>query len=233
MSEILKCIAIDDEPPALRLIEMYAEKTPSLKLLCTFEDAVSAAEYIRNNEVDLIFTDINMPDISGLDLVRSLEKKPFIVFTTAHKKFAFDGFELDATDYLLKPFSMDRFKKAVQKAAEQKQLKKNNFEEDFLSIRSEYRLVNIPLHSIVYIEGLEDYIKIHLTEGKPVLTLMTMKAVVEKLPANKFIRIHRSYIINFSALQSFANKQAALSSGTQLPVSDTYAESLRERMMRK
>ena len=232
MSDVLKCIAIDDEPLALRIIKQYASTNPALQLLHVFDDAVSAAEYLRNTEVDLIFTDINMPDISGLDLVRSLENKPMIIFTTAYKKFAFDGFELEATDYLLKPFDKDRFAKAVQKALDQKKLRRNarQNENDFISVRSEYRLMKIDADNIESIEGLEDYIKFNLSEGKPVLTLMTMKAVIEKLPAEKFIRIHRSYIVNFSRIKSFVNKHVMLASGSMLPVSDTYAHVLKSKL---
>jgi two-component system LytT family response regulator len=232
MSDVLKCIAIDDEPLALRIIKQYAQTNPSLQLLHVFDDAVSAAEYLRNTEVDLIFTDINMPDISGLDLVRSLENKPMIIFTTAYKKFAFEGFELEATDYLLKPFDKDRFAKAVQKALDQKKLRKNarQNESDFISVRSEYRLVKIDADNIESIEGLEDYIKFNLSEGKPVLTLMTMKAIMEKLSAEKFIRIHRSYIVNFSRIKSLVNKHVTLTSGNMLPVSDTYSDALKGRL---
>jgi two-component system LytT family response regulator len=232
MSDVLKCIAIDDEPLALRIIKQYAQTNPSLQLLHVFDDAVSAAEYLRNTEVDLIFTDINMPDISGLDLVRSLENKPMIIFTTAYKKFAFEGFELEATDYLLKPFDKDRFAKAVQKALDQKKLRKNarQNESDFISVRSEYRLVKIDADNIESIEGLEDYIKFNLSEGKPVLTLMTMKAIMEKLSAEKFIRIHRSYIVNFSRIKSLVNKHVTLTSGNMRPVSDTYSDALKGRL---
>ena len=139
---------------------------------------------LRQNPVDLLFIDINMPDITGLDLVRSLEEKPMIIFTTAHKKFAMDGFELDAVDYLLKPISFERFSKAVNKATEYFEYKKKSKTEEAesLFVYSEYRMVKIPLADIEYIESLEDYIRINLTTGKPMMTLMTMKKVLEKLP---------------------------------------------------
>lgn len=231
---ILKCVAIDDEPLALSLVKQYISRIPAIELVKTFDDAVSAAEFLRNNQVDILFLDINMPDISGIDLARSLENKPFIIFTTAYKKFAYEGFELDAVDYLLKPIEFSRFAKAVQKAIALQQQK--NFtktpEDEFLFVRSEYRMLKIDLNSIEYIEGLEDYIKIHVSNSKPVLTLMTMKAVLEKLPPAKFKRIHRSYIIASAKVVSILNKKVTLASSKELPVSDSYIEFINEWMQR-
>ena len=223
----LKCIAIDDEPPALELIKAYAGRTPELQLVHTFDDAIAGASYLRNASIDLLFVDINMPDITGIDLVRSLQPRPMIIFTTAYKKFAFDGFELEAIDYLLKPIDFERFKKAVNRAVEfhnhRNSLKAETSEHIF--VRSEYKLVKIELDSIDYIEGLEDYIKIHIKGSRPVLTLMSLKAILEKLPAEKFIRIHRSYIIPVNGVVAVLNRKVQLPSAT-LPVSDSYLESL-------
>jgi two-component system, LytTR family, response regulator len=222
----LKCIAIDDEPPALELIREYIARFPDLQLMQTFDDAISGGEFLRNTIVDLLFVDINMPDITGLDLVRSLQEKPMIIFTTAHKKFAHDGFELDAIDYLLKPISFERFSKAVSKAVEYYQYKrqvKNEAAEKSLFVYSEYRMVKIDVKEIEYIESLEDYIKIHLINSKPVLTLMTLKGVLEKLPADKFKRIHRSYIVAVDKVSSILNRKAKLQSSAELPISDTYS----------
>ncbi|SRR5258706_4791097 len=221
----LKCIAIDDEPPALDLVKEYVAKSPGLQLIQTFNDAISGGEFLRTNPVDLLFIDINMPDITGLDLVRSLQEKPMIIFTTAHKKFAHEGFELDAIDYLLKPISFERFSKAVAKAIEYSQYKqqvKNEAGEN-LFVYAEYRMVKINLRDIEYIESLEDYIKIHLVNSKPVLTLMTLKGVLEKLPVAKFKRIHRSYIVAIDKVGSIQNRKAKLLSSVELPISDTYA----------
>ena len=183
------------------------------------------AEYLRNSDIDLLFVDINMPDINGIDLVNSLKHKPLIIFTTAYKKFAYNGFELDAVDYLLKPIDFERFKRGVNKATELLQNRTFNKaqEPDNLFVRSEYKMVKIELNEIEYIEGLEDYIKIHINNSKPVLTLMTMKAFIEKLPADKFLRIHRSYIIPLSKIVSVINRKVLLTSGKTFPVSDTYA----------
>jgi DNA-binding LytR/AlgR family response regulator len=226
----LKCIAIDDEPPALDIIKDYAAKSPGLQLIRTFDDAISGGEFLRKNPVDLLFLDINMPDITGIDLVRSLQEKPMIIFTTAHKKFAVEGFELDAIDYLLKPISFERFSKAVNKATgyyNYKRQAKNEAAES-LFIYSEYRMVKINLKEIEYIESLEDYIKLHLTDAKPVLTLMTLKGVLEKLPSDKFKRIHRSYIVAVDKVSSILNRKAKLISSAELPISDSYISFINE-----
>ena len=228
----LKCIAIDDEPPALKLLEQFISRMPSLELPELFEDAISAARYLKANQVNLLFIDINMPDITGIDLVRSLEIKPLFIFTTAYKKFAFEGFELEAVDYLLKPIEFGRFSKAVNKAIaiHEQRFSLKNTEDESLFVRSEYRILKIELATIEYIEGLEDYIKIHLVNARPILTLMTLKAVLEKLPAQKFKRIHRSYIVAKSKVVSVLNKKVTLASSIQLPVSDSYIDFVSEWM---
>lgn len=227
---MLRCIAIDDEPPALELVREYAARIPNLELLQTFDDAVSGAEYLRQAAVDLLFLDINMPDISGLDLARSLQAGPMIIFTTAYRKFAVEGFELDAIDYLLKPISFDRFSKAVNKAIEYHEYKSRPVadEADHLFVYSEYRMLKIKLADIEYIESLEDYIRIHLSSEKPVLTLMTLKGVLEKLPSSRFSRIHRSYAVATGKVVSIQAKKVKMESGAELPVSDSYTGFIRQ-----
>lgn len=229
---LLKCIAIDDEPLALELIISYAARLPQLQLLHTFDDALSGSEFLRNNSIDLIFVDINMPDINGIDLVKSLTKKPMVIFTTAYKKFAYDGFELEAVDYLLKPIDFERFKKAVVKALEFHHYKNpvKGLQNESLFVRSEYKLIKIDLGEIEYIESLEDYIKIYIGSARPVLTLMTLKAVLDKLPASQFIRIHRSYIVPLKKIRSVVNKRLLLTSDKELPISDTYMSAVNEWM---
>lgn len=226
----LRCVAIDDEPLALELLGQYISRFPALQLLHTFEDAVSGAEYLKRNPVDLLFVDINMPDITGLDLVRSLTEKPMVIFTTAYKNFAFEGFELEALDYLLKPIDLNRFTKAVEKAVDFYQYKhdsKPEQQQENLYVYSEYRMVKVNLADIEYIESMEDYIKIHTTgETKPVLTLMPLKKALEKLPAEQFKRIHRSYIIAVSKVKSIHNRKLKLA-GIELPIGDSYSESVR------
>src|SRR5258705_3017867 len=230
----LKCIAIDDEPPALLLLREYISKTSLLELVQTFEDAITGGEFLRRHPVDLLFIDIDMPDISGLDLVRSLKERPMVIFTTAHKKYAIDGFELDAVDYLLKPISHERFSKAVNKAIEFFNYKsmKPNEETENLFVYSEYRMLKIPIGEIEYIESLEDYIRIHIVNSKPVLTLMTLKGVLEKLPSSAFSRIHRSYIVANNKVKSIQNRKVMLASSVELPVSESYISFISESKKR-
>ncbi len=226
----LKCIAIDDEPLALELIKQYINRVPELQLVQTFDDAITGGEFLRMNTVDLLFIDINMPDITGIELVRSLKDKPPTIFTTAYKKFAFEGFELEAVDYLLKPISFERFQKAVQRVIDFHAIKHaaRPTNGGHFFVRSEYRMVKIEMDEIEYIEGLEDYIKIHLSNAKPVLTLMTLKSVLEKLPEKNFQRIHRSYIVPINKVQSILNRKLTLVTGVELPISDSYASFVNE-----
>lgn len=222
----ITCIAIDDEPPALLLLTQYITQFNQLQLMHTFSDAISGSEYLRNKPVDLLFIDINMPDITGLDLVKSLDQKPMIVFTTAYKKFALEGFELDAIDYLLKPISPERFAKAVNKAVEYYQFKNQTAPQPYenLFVYSEYKMVKIAAADIIYIESLEDYIRIHLKNDTRIMTLMTMKKVLDSLPPGKFSRIHRSYIIANEAVKTIHNRKATLSNGKELPISESYLD---------
>jgi two-component system LytT family response regulator len=226
----IRCIAIDDEPLALDLIQEYVSRFPYLTLIRKFEDAISASEFLRSTTVDLLFVDINMPDISGIDLVKSLAVKPMIIFTTAHRKFAMEGFELEAVDYLLKPISFKRFERTIHKIIEYTTYKKLAIPQQsgILFVRSEYQLVKINIAAIDYLESLDDYVKIHLEDEKYVLTLMTLKSMMEKLPEDRFKRIHRSYIISVNHLKSVLNRKAKLSSGLELPISDSYASFMDE-----
>lgn len=229
--EKLKCVAIDDEPLALALIKTYIEATEGLQLVQVFEDAIAAIEYLSKYPVDLLFLDVNMPDITGLELYNSLAVRPMVIFTTAYKNFAFEGFELNAIDYLLKPIDYIRFKKAAKKAIDfhayknQKQLDTSN---DHLFVYSEYKLIKIEINEILYLESLEDYVKIHLSNGKMIMTLTTLKKVIDKLPADRFKRIHRSYVVSVKAVQSVANRKAHLVNDIVLPISDSYTSFIEE-----
>jgi len=226
----LKCVAIDDEPLATELISTYISRFPDLELLQTFEDAVSGAEYLQKIHVDLLFLDINMPDISGIDLARALDKKPMIIFTTAYKQFAYEGFELEAIDYLLKPIDFDRFSKAIHKAIDYHNYQNNeqsNAEDASIYVHSEYRMIKIVLKNIEYLESMEDYVKIHLDNSAPVLTLMPLKKMLEKLPANDFKRIHRSFIVPVKKVRSIQNRKVKLSV-IELPISGSYADQVKE-----
>jgi two-component system LytT family response regulator len=232
---VLKCIAIDDEPLALKLIGGYVARFPFLQLVNAFEDAISGAEFLKATPIDLLFIDINMPDITGIDLVRSLEVKPMVIFTTAYKNFAYEGFELEALDYLLKPIDFKRFEKAVEKAVDYHSYKtkpETEQADESLYVYSEYRMVKVDLHTIEYIESMEDYIKIHVTDGKTVLTLMPLKKVLEKLPADKFQRIHRSYVVQVGKIKSIQNRKVKLVD-VELPVSESYLDFVRNWMKSK
>lgn len=225
----LRCVAIDDEPLALDLIKQYAGRFAFLQLLQTFNDAITGREFLRQHPVDLLFVDINMPDITGLDLVRSLDVKPMIIFTTAYRKFAADSYDLDAIDYVLKPIEFERFSRAVNKATEYYRYRNGTEkkESDVFFVRSEYQLVKIHYTDIEYIESAEDYIKIHVKEGRPVMTLMTLKGILDKLPANDFKRIHRSYVVPLAKVKAMVNKKVRLSN-IELPIGDSYVSQLQD-----
>ncbi len=224
----MTCVLIDDEPLALDVLKLYIEKFPTLKMVQSFTDAVEGAAYLRSNPADLLFIDINMPDIKGTELVRSLPQKPMVIFTTAYRNYAVEGFELDAIDYLVKPIDQERFSKAVQKAVDFYQYKQaTQAETGSLYVRSEYQLVKIDFADIEYIESVEDYLKIVTANSRPLLTLMTMKAVLEKLPSKQLLRIHRSYIVSLAKIKTFVNRRLTLHSGVELPVSNSYVEEVR------
>lgn len=223
----IRCVAIDDEPWALELIRQYVGEFSELKLEGTFDDAIEGATYLAENSVDLLFVDINMPDLTGLELVARLMNPPMVIFTTAHKKFALEGFDLNALDYLLKPIDFERFQRAVQKAIEYYHYKNAipKAEPTCVYVRSEYRLVKVEVDDILYVEGLSDYIKIHLESSpRPLLTLMTMKGILDQLPTQRFSRIHRSYIVANDKVLAIQNKKVELPEGTLLPISQTYQE---------
>lgn len=224
----IKCIAIDDEPLALQLMKDYIGKIPSLQLIRVFKDAISAVEFVKMNPVDLLFVDIQMPEFYSLDPVRAIESKPMVIFTTAHRKFAFEGFELQAIDYLIKPVTFERFTRAVAKAEEYYKFKNSvAANEEYLYVYSEYKLVKIDLNEIEFIESLEDYVRIHLTSGKPILSLMPLKRVLQKLPPEKFQRVHRSYIVSVNKIKGVNNKRVILAAA-QVPVSDSYLDVVRK-----
>ncbi|MFT3903042.1 MAG: LytTR family DNA-binding domain-containing protein [Niabella sp.] len=224
----LKAVAIDDEPLALEIVKQYCAQLTDVQLLQTFDNAVAGLEYINQHEPDLLFIDIDMPDINGIELVKRLQSKPMVIFTTAYKGFALEGFELEALDYLLKPFGFERFERAIRKAFLYHQAHTSTEKTEHIFVYSEYRMVKIELDNIMYIESLDDYIKIHLAEGKPVMTLMSLKKISEDLPTNQFIRIHRSYIAAAKYISSLSGRNIILTNDTTLPVGESYAARLDE-----
>lgn len=228
----MNCIAIDDEPLALELIRGYVEQTGWLQMSATFTDALKAREYLKENETDLLFLDIQMPDINGLQLFSSLENKPPVIFTTAFSHYAVEGFNLEAVDYLLKPFEYERFLRAVTKAKElieYRQSKEVN--EGYLFVKYNYQWNKIFFREIEFIEALDDYIKIYTT-GKPYLIHMSMKTVSDKLPSQKFIRVHRSYIVPIEKINSW-NKNSLKLGNKIIPVSYTYQKQVHDLLQKR
>lgn len=230
----LNCIAIDDEPPALDLLCRFIGRTPFLNLTGSFSNAIESLRFINENQVDLLFLDIQMPDLSGVELARILSGRntantPAIVFTTAFDQFALEGYKLEATDYLLKPFGYEEFVRAANKALKWAQLKQNRIEttskeEEYIFLKVEFQTVKIPCSTILYIEGLKDYAKIHLsTSDKSILSLITLKALEEKLPAGKFMRIHKSFIVSLDQITSIT-KNSVFIGNTMIPVTEQYRE---------
>jgi DNA-binding LytR/AlgR family response regulator len=230
---MIKVVAIDDEPLALQLVKGYIEKTPFLELAGSFDNPVDAVVYIRSSDVDLVLLDIQMPDITGTELARVISGGPKIIFTTAYEKYALEGFRLDAIDYLLKPFSYAEFLKAVQKAQklidlETKQLPSLEVKNDFLFIKSDYKIRRINFSEINYIEGLRDYVKIFLTEEKkPVLSLSTLKALEARLPEDRFMRVHRSFIVSLEKVKVIDRNRIVFGE-VRIPVTDQYKENFQK-----
>jgi DNA-binding LytR/AlgR family response regulator len=227
---MIRCIAIDDEALALELLEDNISKIPFLEFAGKYTNAFDALKLMQEQPVDLLFLDIQMPDISGIQFLKSLQQKPVVIFTTAFSKYALEGFELDVIDYLLKPYSFERFLKSVNKAHEYLELqgkakdspKGPTFGSHYLFVRADYKLVKIAIQEILYIEGLKDYVKIYCGE-KPILTQMSMKAIEEKLPAQDFIRVHRSFIVAFDKID-FIHKSFISIKGREIPLSDHYKD---------
>jgi len=230
---MIKVVAIDDEPLALQLVKGYVEKTPSLVLAGLFDNPVDAVAYLTSSDVDLVLLDIQMPDLTGTEIARVISGGPKVIFTTAYEKYALEGFRLDAVDYLLKPFSYAEFLKAVNKAdkligLERKELPGLEVKNDFLFIKSDYKIRRINFSEIHYIEGLKDYVKIFLRgEKKPVLSLSTLKALEARLPENRFMRVHRSYIVNLETVKVIERGRIVYGE-VRIPVTDQYRERFQE-----
>ena len=217
-------IAIDDEPIALEVVRAHAAKVPFLTLKATFTDAFKAMDYLQKEAIDLIFLDIKMPDISGLDFLKSLNRKPLVIFTTAYSEHAVISFELDAVDYLLKPFSLARFLKACNKANELYQLRNNTGMADHIFIKTGYEQVKIRFEDIYYIEAEGNYINFIMKNSK-LLSRMTFTEIENLLPKNKFVRIHRSYLVSRTHIDKIERHQVFIN-GIYLPVGDSYVQNL-------
>ena len=225
----IQALIVDDEPLAQNVIQQYAQKLPDLVISGTCNDAICASKLIREKTIDLIFLDINMPKLSGISFLKNLENPPLVIFTTAYSEYALEGFELNAVDYLKKPFSFERFCKAYFRAEELLLLKQkkpvsenDNQQNDFLFIKSDKKTIKVKFSDINYIEGLGDYIKLHLSSGK-VVTNLTMKKILELVPKNKFYRIHKSFIISLDKIESVEGNMVKIDN-VKLPVGNSYRQ---------
>ncbi len=228
----MKTIAIDDEPLALQNLSGYIQKTPFLEFIGAFDNPFNALEYLTTNQVDLILIDVEMPDLLGTELIKALKTPVKIIFTTAYEKYALEGYKLDAVDYLLKPFSYDEFLVAVQKAFRIVQLEKNqgggvpvsDSSGEFLFLKSDYKIKKIVLNDILYIEGLKDYIKVYLVDNpKPILSISSMKMIESKLPSDRFMRVHKSYIVNLQRV-TMVERLRIVFGKEYIPVSNQYKD---------
>lgn len=243
---MIRCLAIDDEPLALQQLVTYISKVPDLELAAQCQSALEARKFLEQNVVDVIFCDINMPDLSGMDFVRSLQVPPLIVFTTAYSEYAVMGFKVNAVDYLLKPFGLQDFQRAANRVKERlsmsyklgddRDLNKEKTEvssdpqpsnigdTDTIFIKTDYRIVKVTISDIRYIEGMSEYLKIYVEgEPKPLITLLSMKKIETKLP-DTFMRIHRSYIVNLTKIQEVNKNRIIMDADTYLPIGDLYKE---------
>lgn len=222
----LKCLIVDDEPLALDVLENFIKRTPDLELVGRCENAMEAIQMLKEKQVDLLFTDIEMPEFNGIELVKSLNTKPLIIFTTAHPEYAVQGYELDIVDYLLKPIAFDRFVKSVNKASELMNFKKGEShgkdELDYIFIKSEQKYIKVNFSDILYIEALADYVKVHTPE-KRIITLQTMKNLEDKLPSEQFVRVHRSFIIALDKINSISGNVIYMNKD-EVPIGKNFRE---------
>ena len=233
---MIKCLAIDDEPLALRQLAAYIQKIPFLELVEACQSALDARAIMDRELIDAIFVDINMPDLNGMEFVKSLSAPPLVVFTTAYSEYAVDGFKVDAVDYLLKPFGLDDLKRAASKLKRQyemlnglttpvvpQSLPVQETEDNVLFLKTEHRVVRVDVSTIRYVEGMSEYLKIYFDEARPLTVLLSMKKLEERLPSS-FMRIHRSYIINLNKIKEVNKNRVIMDADTYLPIGDLYRE---------
>lgn len=232
---MIRCIAIDDEPLALQQIAAYINKVPFLELAAQCQSALEARQFLSDDWVDAIFCDINMPDLNGMDFVKSLTAPPLVVFTTAYSEYAIEGFKVNAVDYLLKPFGMQEFMRAANRLQERLSIPASAPAEtdDTLFLKTDYRIVKVNIPDIRYVEAMSEYLKVWIEgEAKPIITLLSMKKMEERLPDN-FMRIHRSYIINLDKIQEVNKNRVIMDADTYLPIGDLYKEAFQAYLDKK
>lgn len=237
---MLKCIAIDDEPLALRQIRGYIGRMPDLELEALCSNAVEAQSVLRGRPVDLLFVDINMPDLSGIDFVRGLQNPPMVIFTTAYSEYAVESFRLDAVDYLLKPFSFGDFSRAVGKAQSLAELMRLRDAKaspaaesepdsgEYISVKAGYKVSLVKYSDIIYVESVGEYVRMHLAGGSSVTTLFRLKNMESALPSGRFMRVHRSYIVNLAHVSGYARGRVYLDNDEYVPLSVNYRDAFRE-----
>ena len=240
---MIRCLAIDDEPLALRQLAAYIQKIPFLQLVKACESALEARQIMEEEMIDAIFVDINMPDLNGMDFVKSLAAPPLVVFTTAYSEYAIDGFKVDAVDYLLKPFGLDDMKRAANKvkthydllnATPTTTVATPTDDDNTIFLKTEHRMVRVDIDKIRYIEGMSEYLRIYL-EGvqRPLIVLLSMKKMEERLPSASFMRVHRSYIINLRKIQEVNKSRVIMDADTYIPIGDLYREAFNNYLEKK
>ncbi len=207
---MMKAIAIDDEPLALKVIELFCSQSGAVDLEKTFTNTAEALRYLKKFPADLLFLDIQMPGKNGIDFCRQLDSDIMVIFTTAYSEYAVEGFNVNAVDYLLKPFSFERFLTAIQKAAKEMKTRQATGEQSHMLIRADYKLHRIDFDDIIFIEGLDDYVRIHIKGKKPITTRLSMKIILDKIPQTEFLRVHRSYIVPLRKIKTIYNKTIQL-----------------------
>ncbi|MBC9795022.1 LytR/AlgR family response regulator transcription factor [Sinomicrobium weinanense] len=241
----MKCVIIDDEPLAIDVLKGYCEKIQFLEVVGTYTNALDAIAVIKEKEVDLIFSDIEMPQISGIEFIHSMDNRPLFIFTTAYAQYAIEGFELNAVDYLVKPIPYHRFVKAVVRAKELMSYKEKNMEmklhispsggildtqSGYIFVKADYENVRINIDDITYVQGLKDYLKIHITgTNKPILTLLSFKDFMEKVPEGQFLRVHKSFVINIGYIKSIQKNKVVIED-IRIPIGESYKAEFMERL---
>ncbi len=238
----MKCLAIDDEPLALAQISGYIDRVPFLTLVKPCQDAFEAMKVLSEEDIDLIFVDINMPDLNGMDFVKSLVVRPLVVFTTAYSEYAVEGFKVDAVDYLLKPFGFQELLKAAEKARRQCEFRRQEQgeavqevpQDHTLFVKTDYKVVRVNIDDIRYVESMSEYVRIFVEgEEKPILTLMSLSKLEERLHAQYFMRVHRSYIVNLRKVTEVSRLRIIFDGKTYVPVGDSYKEKFLEYINRR
>ncbi len=234
-NEVIRTLIIDDEFPARKLLSEYVSKVPSLQLCGTCENAIKAMDILQKEQIDLILTDIQMPDLSGLELVKSMAEKPLVIFTTAYTEYAIDSYELEAVDYLLKPISFPRFLQAINKVSDRMKARRKDVpsadatpvktDRDFFMVKADYKLYKIDFASLVYVEGQSEYVTFHMKDKRRITAYYSLKKLEEELPANEFMRIHKSYIVSLSNIESVEGNMITIC-GQKIAIGKNYKDTL-------